>query len=117
MDILEQYNKDKLIAPSAPSGPAAMPDESAVRLDGQMYRSRAILGELQTPKMITWVLRHSGGTLKTERQAAYALLALACVIGLFSIFLFVNGIGGPYIERGPGLTPKELEEYKKIQPF
>ncbi|MBI4224785.1 MAG: hypothetical protein HY617_00485 [Candidatus Sungbacteria bacterium] len=117
MDILDQYNKDKPVASAAPAGRAAAPDESAVRLDGQMYRSRAILGDFRTPKMIVWVMQHSGGALKTERHAAYALLAVACIIGVVSILLFVRGIRGPYTERGPGLTPKELEDYKKIQPF
>lgn len=117
MDILEQYNKEKLASIPVVSGHAAMPDESVVKMDGQMYRSRAILGELQAPKMIAWVLRHSGGILKTERQAAYVLLILACFVGLTAVFLLIKGIRGPYTQRGPGLTPKELGEYKKIQPF
>lgn len=96
MDILEQYNKEEKSVLSVPA-------------------TRG--NELRTPKMVAWVLRHSGGVIKTERHAAYVLLGLACIIGLISIFLFVGSIGGPYTERGPGLTPKEQEEYKKIQPF
>lgn len=117
MDILGQYNQETKTAAPAPSGPSTMQDDAGVRLDGQMYRSRAILGDFRTPKMIVWVLRHSGGAIKTERHAAYALLAVACIIGAVSVFLFFRGIRGPYTERGPGLTPKELDEYKKIQPF
>lgn len=86
MDILDQYNKEKLSA-------------------------------LRTPKMVSWVFKHSGGTLKTERQAAYVLLVLACFIGLSAVFLLIKGIRGPYTQSGPGLTTQELEEYKKIQPF
>jgi hypothetical protein len=39
----------------------------------QEYKSRALLGEYQTPQMVLWVLKHSRGMVKTQRQAAYLL--------------------------------------------
>lgn len=38
------------------------------------FKSRVILGEYRTPKLVAWLLKHSGGLLKTQRQAAYVLL-------------------------------------------
>lgn len=42
-----------------------------------------------TPKMIQWVIKYSGGLVKDEKQASYVLLGfvvLAVVVSLFLIF-------------------------------
>ena len=44
------------------------------------YRSRAVLGESMTPKMITWVMRVGSNFIKDERQAAYILLVAIIII-------------------------------------
>jgi len=46
-----------------------------------------------TPKMVQWVIKHSGGLVKDERQANFVLMgiiALAIIISLVLIF----GSGG-----------------------
>ena len=54
------------------------------------YKSRALLGEYRTPQMVIWMLKHSGGLLKTERQAAYMLVG----------FILFTIIAVPYILLG-----------------
>ena len=55
--------------------------------DHKEYKSRAILGEYQTPKMVLWMLKHSGGILKTQQQAAYVLF----------FFILFTMVAVPYI--------------------
>ncbi|MEK7540860.1 MAG: hypothetical protein AAB529_01305 [Patescibacteria group bacterium] len=48
-----------------------------------------------TPKMIQWVIKRSGGLVKSEIQAQYILLGfagLAIIISLFLVFGGNNGI-------------------------
>lgn len=116
MDILDAYNKE------ASKEQGNLPSQQRRLIseleDRHIYRPRVILGQLQTPAMVSWVFRHSSGMLKTERQAAHVLLGIACLVGIVALLLFMNGIRGPYIRNGgPGLTPEEIEIYRKFQPF
>lgn len=58
------------------------------------YKSRTLLGEYQTPKMVLWLLKHSGGLLKTQRQAAYVLFGfiLFTIIAVPYLTLNLNGV-------------------------
>ena len=56
----------------------------------------------ETPKMIGWVIKHSGGIVKNEEQASYALLGFAALAIAVSLFLFFAGRGETKIEAPPG---------------
>ncbi|TSC77749.1 MAG: hypothetical protein G01um101433_502 [Parcubacteria group bacterium Gr01-1014_33] len=102
MDILPQYEREQRGKPR--------PDFS--------FHSREILGDAETPRMILWIMRLLRGSIKTERQAAYVLLGAVCLSFLLAVILFIRYSGGPYIQRGgSGPSQRELEEYRKIQPF
>ncbi len=48
---------------------------------------------VQTPKIIRWVIKYSGGLIKDEKQANYVFIgffALAIVISLFLVFGGMN---------------------------
>jgi hypothetical protein len=47
-----------------------------------------------TPKMIQWVMKHSGGLVKDEKQANYVLLAFVVVTVIITLFLIFGGGAG-----------------------
>ena len=54
------------------------------------YKSRELLGEYQTPKMVLWMLKHSGGMLKTQKQAAAVLLSFILLTLIVVSYLMVR---------------------------
>jgi hypothetical protein len=118
MDILGHYEKENAGRSTTQKETRSFSMQQDTNLDNETHRSRVILGNFQKPKLIHWVLRYSSGLIKTERQAAYVLLVIACIIGIVSCIIFLREGFGTYVKRGgPGLTPQELEQYRKIQPF
>ena len=65
------------------------------------YKSRAVLGQFQTPGMVTWIFTHSGGVIKNERQAARVLLICSLIIFLVSAFLFWRVFGQHTLPKIP----------------
>lgn len=63
----------------------------------------------ETPKIILWVIKYSGGYIKNEKQASYALLVFAVLAIIISLFLFFGGSNkGPLYEEdimGPNGLP------------
>ena len=57
----------------------------------------------KNPKMIQWVINHSGGYVRTRQQAHMALVIFIGIVVLLSIFFF-RASGGTTIEQ----TPEEL---------
>ncbi len=55
--------------------------------------------EPTTPKMITLVMKYSGGMIKNHRQAEYVLLGLVILAIIISLFLFFGG--GENISKKP----------------
>ena len=45
----------------------------------------------ETPKMIQWVIKYSGGLIKTEKQANYVLIGFVVVAIIISLFLVFGG--------------------------
>jgi hypothetical protein len=66
----------------------ALDDSSTgVKFEGEQQSARSFYTE--TPKIIQWVIKYSGGYIKNEKQASYAILgfvALAIIISLFLVF-------------------------------
>ena len=50
--------------------------------------------EPQSPKVIQWVMKYSGGLIKDEKQANYVLIGFAVLAIIISLFLFLGGDGG-----------------------
>lgn len=42
-------------------------------------------------KLVEWVVRYSGGSIKNEKQATYVLLGFAVLGIIISLFLFFEG--------------------------
>ena len=56
----------------------------------------------ETPKMIKWVIKYSGGLIKDEKQANYFLLGFVVLSLIFSLF-FTSGVF-----KGPTKPPSGL---------
>lgn len=74
--------------------------------ENDKYSSRVILGEPQTPRIITWIVKVGGGFVKTERQATYVLFVLVIISLIISAFLF---FGGPGKQKAPKIMPSEYK--------
>lgn len=49
----------------------------------------------ETPKLIQWVIKYSGGLVKDERQANYVLIGFVGLSLVVVIILLLNVFGGP----------------------
>ncbi len=52
-----------------------------------------------TPKFVQWVIKYSGGLIKSEAQAQYVLLAFSALAIIVSLFLFFKASGGIRIKN------------------
>ncbi len=57
----------------------------------------------ETSRIISWVIKYSGGLIKNEREANRVLLVLIVVIILSTLFMVLSGGSqqGPVIPGGP----------------
>ncbi len=56
----------------------------------------------QKPKMIQWVINHSGGLVKDEKQAQYVLITFVIVATTISFFQLFGSDGSGEIKAPPG---------------
>ena len=62
---------------------------TGVKFEDSGWSAMKYYHEPQTPKIIQWTMKYSGGLIKNEKQANYVLLgfvALAIIVSLFLIF-------------------------------
>ncbi len=87
MEILEQYQKQ------SPETPYQQP-------------SRSVFSP-ETPAMIQWVMKYSGGLIKDEKQASYVLIGFVAVAIVVSLFLIFGGnrVPAPKIPSSPFESP------------
>lgn len=52
--------------------------------------------EPKEPKLVQWVINHSGGLIKNETLANYALLAFAALMVSLSVYIFIEEGEKPY---------------------
>jgi hypothetical protein len=87
----------------------------------QHYAPRTITpesGQSQRPtsKMVQWIVEHSGGHVKNEKQANSILIGFVMLVLVVSLF-FIFSDGTEVKKGGPGPSAQELEAYRKMQPF
>lgn len=49
----------------------------------------------ETPKIVQWTIKYSGGLVKDEKQASYAILGFCGLSLVITIILFLNAFSGP----------------------
>lgn len=76
--------------------------------------SKAAYYESDAPKIIQWLVKYSGGIIKTETQAMAAIVALSTVfMGLIIFFTYQYYFNA---FRFGGLTPEMEERIKNCKP-
>jgi len=56
----------------------------------QSWHGSSTYEQNKTPKLISWVMNHSGGLIKDENQAGYVLMGTAVVVIIVSLFLVLS---------------------------
>jgi hypothetical protein len=69
-------------------------------------KSLEIPEDIDTPKMVEWVIKWSGGVIKNQRQAEYALLGVAIIFFGLSMYFFFGWSGGG---RSPNISPSMMQ--------
>ncbi|GEM_PF-910218 len=101
MDLLEQYKQQN------PEAFQNKKPTSAVDIYGREYTG-----------MMAWIIRISGGKIHDAKQASVVLLILAVVVAVAAVFLFAQNFNlFPPRRMTAEEARKQLEEYRKIQPF
>jgi hypothetical protein len=57
--------------------------------DEEFQRSRSF--QTKTPKIVEWIIKYSGGSIKDEKQANYVLLGFVVATIVASFFLVFGG--------------------------
>lgn len=87
----------------------ALDDSSSrVKFEGEEFK-RPRSFQTQTPKIVGWVIKYSGGYVKDEKQANYVLIGFVAVGIVFSLFLFFGG--GSYSK-----TANEIPSVREYRP-
>lgn len=74
--------------------------------EGEEFQRPAQSFQTQTPKIVQWVIKYSGGYIKDEKQAQYALIGFVVLAFIFAFFFMTSGgsgVKGP-IPNGTSLT-------------
>ena len=70
-------------------------DNSGTGVQFKEYRVPRSYSSSETPKIVQWVIKYSGGLVKDNRQADYVLLGLVGLFLVITIILFSNAFSGP----------------------
>ena len=62
--------------------------------EGEQFQQSTRSFQTPTPKIIGWVIKYSGGTVKDEKRANYVLISFVMVAIVISLFLFFSNSGG-----------------------
>lgn len=101
MDLLEQYKQQN---------PEAFQEKKLPILTDAYGREYS--------GMVAFVIRLSGGRIRDARQAGYVLLTIAAGATIATFFLFAKNFHLLPVPRfSEEDARKQMEEYKKIQPF
>lgn len=84
--------------------------DNGVRFQNEKQRSGQVFLP-GTPKIIQWVIKHSGGLIKNEKQASYILVGFAAIAIIVALFLLSGGKEKPLKSGMPG-----TETFKNIPP-
>lgn len=78
-------------------------EASRITFEGEEIQRPSALSQTQTPRIVRWVMQNSGGLIKDEKQAQYALVGFVITaIILVSILVFSDGATDAKFEAPPG---------------
>ena len=106
---MEDLSKDQTIQ-------EALKEFEVKNAEQEVVSQPAASQKAEAPKMIIWVMAHSGGLIKDERQAEYTMLAFIVLSIVFSSYLFF-GNSSSYDEKVIPSIPPAGEEDDNFKPW
>ena len=76
--------------------------------EGEEFQRPSQSFQTPTPKIVQWVIKYSGGTVKDERQANYVLIGFVMLAIVISLFLFFSGGGSAGNPKDVKILPAVL---------
>lgn len=73
-------------------------EPKGIKFETDSYKAVKFYNESDTPKIVKIVMKYSGGAIKDEKQASYALFGFVVLAILVSLFLFFGT--GPRSSNG-----------------
>ncbi len=67
------------------------PNNEPQKVEFEEFRQPSQSFQTTTPKITEWIMKHSGGMIKDEKQANYVLIGFVVVAIVISLFLFFGG--------------------------
>lgn len=104
--IEDKDNKEEINLSGVIIGAPDRPDVSVKFKDEEQMPNQIFNPE--TPKMVKWIIRYSGGLIKNEKQANYVLLGFVALVIIFLLFSFFSRSKAPKIR---------VEDFKNKQQF
>ncbi len=90
------------------------PNNEPQKVEFEEFRQPSQSFQTPTPKITEWVMKHSGGMIKDEKQANYVLIGFVVVAIVLTFILLSNSSTS---SRSQKLTPEEQSEMLlKIMP-
>jgi len=83
-------------------------EPSRITIEGGEFRRPVQSFQTQTPKIVQWVMRYSGGLVKDEKQASYVLIGFVVVAIIVSLFLMFDGGKSAGYPKDITITPAVL---------
>jgi len=75
---------------------------SGVKFEGEEFQHPTQTFQTQTPKIIQWVIKYSGGYIKDKKQASYVLIGFVALVIIISLFFIFSGSGETEIKAPAG---------------
>ncbi len=82
--------------------------------EGEEFQRPSQSFQTPTPKIVQWVIKYSGGTIKDERQANYVLIGFVVLAIIISLFLLFSG-GSNSKPSVPSITGAPVEKTSQGQ--
>ena len=72
-----------------------------VVFEGEEFQQPSQFFQTPTPKIVEWVIKYSGGTIKDKKQANYVLVGFVALAIIISLFLISGGGGNEAEFKAP----------------
>ncbi len=78
-------------------------EPSRITFEGEEFQRPTRSFQPQTPKIVQWVMQYSGGYIKDEKTAQYALIGFVAIAIVVTFFFLFSGSGSKAkFEAPPG---------------
>ncbi len=88
------------------------PNNEQQKVEFEEFRQPSQSFQESTPKITEWVMKHSGGMIKDDKQANYVLIGFVVVAIVISLFLFFGGKNAS--QKPSDLFLKQTQEMQQI---